>query len=103
MITWDLLLLPIILAAPRLPLLETTANPSSLFHEAAEKFQAAMNLSVDPCEDFFQFSCGNWIANHPIPSYMMSYTNFNEIRERVQYRMKGTGQPPFQYIRNSAL
>ncbi len=27
----------------------------------------AMNTSVDPCTDFFTYSCGSWIKNNPIP------------------------------------
>ena len=28
---------------------------------------AAMDRSADPCEDFFQYSCGGWVEANPIP------------------------------------
>ncbi|GAV00807.1 hypothetical protein RvY_11604-1 [Ramazzottius varieornatus] len=32
----------------------------------ANQFLSAVNFSVDPCDDFQAFSCGNYIARHPV-------------------------------------
>ncbi|EYC22131.1 hypothetical protein Y032_0017g3169 [Ancylostoma ceylanicum] len=49
----------------------------------------AMNISVDPCEDFFEFTCGNWIANHPIPSHKSAYSQFIKVSDKVHDKMRG--------------
>ena len=30
--------------------------------------RAALDQTVDPCTDFYNFACGNWIKNTTIPS-----------------------------------
>jgi putative endopeptidase len=41
----------------------------------------AMDRAADPCVDFFQFACGGWIANNPIPPDQSSWTTYGKMQD----------------------
>ncbi|XP_054716984.1 neprilysin-2-like [Uloborus diversus] len=68
--------------------------------KAAAEILSNLDDSVDPCDDFFQFSCGGWLNRHAISEDRSSTSVFTEVQDdlnlklRVLLEKKLTGSEP---------
>ncbi|CAM9878612.1 unnamed protein product [Lampetra fluviatilis] len=56
--------------------------------EAAAAVMQKLDWSVDPCDDFFRFSCAGWVRANPIPEDASTYGTYSHVRKQVDLKLK---------------
>jgi putative endopeptidase len=88
------------MANPRISFFALTLGSLFFFLSFASAQQAAaphepaldvtsMDRSVDPCVDFFQYSCGGWIKSNPIPADKSSWDTYSKMQDENTARLRG--------------
>ena len=55
----------------------------------ASRLLNAMDLTSDPCDDFFEYACGGWNKKNVIHDDMPNYNTFSKLRDELQVKLRG--------------
>merc|ERR1711971_680364 len=100
--------------SPKSPSLTRQAPPGSKVCltkgcvKAAADLINSMDETVDPCSDFYNFACGNFIKETVIPDHQTSYGSFSIVRDKLNLRLRklfegkpgGNDPQAYQIVRN---
>lgn len=50
---------------------------------------ADLNKSARPGDDFYEYACGGWMKNHPLPAAYSRYGSFDRLQEDNDKRING--------------
>jgi len=62
-------------------LAQRSASPSNSLNTLPAFDPGAIDHTINPCVNFYQFACGTWMKNNPIPADQAAWGRFDELQE----------------------
>ncbi|XP_044020214.1 endothelin-converting enzyme 1-like [Aphidius gifuensis] len=51
--------------------------------QRAREIEESLDVTIDPCDNFYAFSCGGWMKKNPAPRYYKSWTPANVYEHKM--------------------
>jgi putative endopeptidase len=81
------LLLMLVVSGSRIGFAQPAAS-SSIPREIPAFDVNAIDKSIDPCVDFYQYACGTWMKNNPVPPDKSRWGRFDELADHNLYILR---------------
>ncbi|MBB5331744.1 M13 family metallopeptidase [Tunturiibacter gelidoferens] len=65
--------------------LNLDAGPTSVPKKLKSLDLSAIDKTADPCTNFYQYACGNWMKNNPLPADQTHWNQVIQLTERNSY------------------
>lgn len=56
--------------------------------QLSARLMDAVDVQEDPCEDFFQYACGKWNEENPIPADRSRWNTFSVLNQKTEQQLK---------------
>ncbi|EEB11803.1 endothelin-converting enzyme, putative [Pediculus humanus corporis] len=70
--------------------------------KSAAHIISSLDLNIDPCDDFYQFSCGGWVAENPVPDGKSIWGTFGKLEQQNQLIIKHILEKPSTEFKSDA-